>query len=323
MAAGVTSEISELVELGDLDELTRLVGRLCESADWDGLVELRDRCREALHRGKQLWPVAALAEYRSALDAPGRWAAAVLRPGAGRFALGPLSEVVASTHGWDELAPHAPPGPVAALAAHECVMRGEDLRGRSGIDPSVLDMPLALQPWELRYPLAEYRADVALFPSPTVPALTSRSLPSGVDQVDDRQSCDALLDVVAAWTTESNGRAHAVAVAGDAVSALAAFGLRSARMCEIAPSDALAHLAWAGASGGAHGRRRGMAPGRFSAWWALAAMAGLLEGWPVPADELGEAAGSLRWYAWDAGEPRTGWALRLAATTRRPTCLGL
>ena len=49
-------------------------------------------------------------------------------PGAGRFALGPLSEVAASTHTWAELAPHAPPGPLAAVTAHERVVRGEDLR---------------------------------------------------------------------------------------------------------------------------------------------------------------------------------------------------
>ena len=46
--------MAEMVELGDLDELTRMVDRLCGVGDWDGLVELRDRCRAALERGKQL-----------------------------------------------------------------------------------------------------------------------------------------------------------------------------------------------------------------------------------------------------------------------------
>jgi hypothetical protein len=55
-----------------------------------------------------------------------------------------------------------------------------------------------------------------------------------------------------------------------------------------------------------------MAAGRFGAWWALAAVAGLLDDWPVPPDELGEAGAELRWYLWDAGEPVTGWGLRLA-----------
>ena len=61
----------QLVELGDLDELVRQVDRLGDAEDWDGLVDLRDRCRRALERGRQLWPAASLAEYRLALDAPG------------------------------------------------------------------------------------------------------------------------------------------------------------------------------------------------------------------------------------------------------------
>jgi len=122
-----------------------------------------------------------------------------------------------------------------------------------------------------------------------------------------------LVELAVAWTTESNGRAQAVAVAGDAGAAVAALGPRMVRMAEVSPADALARLAWTGASGGAHGRRRGMSAGRFAAWWALAAMSGLLDCWPVPAAELGRAATGIRWYVWDVGEPVTGWSLRLAA----------
>ena len=305
--------ISELVELGDLDELTRMVDRLCRAQDWDGLLELRDRCRAALQRGKQLWPVAAHAEYRTALQAPAPWAAHVLEPGAGRFALGPLTEVAASTHTWAELGPHVTPGPLAALTAHERVVRGEDLRGGRHPDTAVLDLPLSLQPWEPIYPVAEYHPEEAHFPSPSLPSLRPVRLPSSVEPVDDRQSCDALVELAAAWATESNGRVEAVAVRGDGPAAVAALGPRSARMAEISVADALAHLAWAGANGGAHGRRRGMAAGRFGAWWALASIGDLLDHWPVPADELAEVSSSLRWYAWDAGEPLTGWSLRLVA----------
>src|SRR5439155_2173371 len=77
LADGV-SDNAGLVEQGDLDELTRQVERLVSAADWDGLVDLHDRCRRALERGKQLWPVAAHAAYRLALQAPGRWAASAL-----------------------------------------------------------------------------------------------------------------------------------------------------------------------------------------------------------------------------------------------------
>lgn len=304
--------IAQLVDRGDLDELIRMVDRLCLDHDWDGLVELRDSCRAALERGRQLWPAAAHAEYRIALEAPGRWAGRMLEPGAGRFTLGPLTEVAASTHRWDELAAHVPPGPLAGLAAHERVVRGEDLRGRGGVDTAVLELPLVLQSWEPAYPLAEYGPDRADFPSPGLPSLQRVELPRRHRPADDHEACDALVQLAAAWTTESNGRAEAVSVSGDGPAAVAALGLRSARMAETPAALALSHMAWAGASGGAHGRRRGMASGRFAAWWALAALRGLLDRWPSHPDELGDAAQSLRWWAWDAGEPWTGWRLQLA-----------
>ena len=85
-----------------------------------------------------------------------------------------------------------------------------------------------------------------------------------------------------------------------------------ARLAPLAPAEALAWLAWAGASGGAHGRRRGAAIGRFGAWWTVAALGGALDEWPLPPDEVGELAGELRWWWWDAGEPPLGWELQLA-----------
>ena len=314
MARGLTDDRrnAELVELGDLDELTRHIDRLCSARDWDGLLDLRDRCRRALERGKQLWPAAAHAEYRLALEAPARWAGAMLEPGAGRFALGPLTEVVASTHTWAELAPCVPPGPLAALTAHERVVRGEDLSDDDRIDRQVLELPLVLQPWEPAYPLATYAAEKADFPDvPPVP-LEAVALPPSAERVDDTESCRALVELVTAWTSESEGAAEAAAVAGDAPAAVAALGRDRARLAEVPPGHALAAMAWAAASGGGHGRRRGMAPGRFAAWWTVVALAGRLDEWPLPADAVGEAAASLRWYRWDPGAPDTGWALRLA-----------
>ena len=306
-------EIGRLVEMGDLDELTRLVDRLCRDEEWDVLLELRDLCRAALQRGKQLWPVAAHAEYRLALEAPGRWAGPMLEPGAGRFTLGPLTEVAASTHTWDELAPHIQPGPMAAMAAHERVMRGDDLRHDRGIDSRVLELPLVLQSWEPEYPLAKYGPSEAQFPSPALPRrMEPVSMPPSTDPSEDPEARRALLDLVSAWTTESNGRAEAVSVRGDAAAAVAAVGPPRARLGEVSTSSALAHMAWAGASGGAHGRRRGMATGRMAAWWVVAALAGLTDDGEFVAAEVGEAATSLRWMAWDAGEPRTGWSLHLA-----------
>ena len=304
---------AELVELGDLDELTRHVDRLVSARDWDGIVDLRDRCRRALERGKQLWPVAAHCEYRLALDAPAEWAATVLEPGAGQFALGPLPEVAASTHEWAELAPHLPAGPMAAICAHERVVRGEDLQGDPRIDPLVLDLPLVLQPWEPEYPVARYRSDRAEFGDVPAPPMRHLELltTSRIRVADDTQGVTALTDLAAAWVTQSNGTARAVCVQGGAMAALSALDVEAALFAEVPAGHALALMAWTAASGGAHGRRRGMASGRFSAWWALAALGGVLDDWPVPPEELGEIASELRWWRWDVPGSR-GWSLRLA-----------
>ncbi|HVF76493.1 MAG TPA: DUF6183 family protein [Acidimicrobiales bacterium] len=302
MAAGLN--------LDDIDGLTREVDRLCSVREWDGLLSLRDLCRAAMARGKQLWPVAAHAEYRLALEAPAPWAAQMLVPGTGRFALGPLPEVAASTHTWDDLAPHAPAGPVAALAAYERVVRGDDLTG-ADVEP-VFELPLALQDWEPAYPVADYRADKADFPAPPPPSSFWHRDHAAGGVISVPEAARALTELAEAWLTESNGRAEAAAVEGDAAAAVAALGPPTVRLASIEPADALAHMAWTAASGGAHGRRRGMAKGRFAAWWTVAAVGDSLDDWPLAPDELGELVHELRWFLWDAGEPVTGWSLRLA-----------
>lgn len=301
-----------LVELGDLDELIRQIDRLCDRREWAGLLDLRDRCRGALGRGKQLWPAASHAEYRLALEAPGEWAGAVIRPGAGHLALGPLPEVAAARHTWDELAPALAPGPLFTITAHERVVRGEDLRAVEGIDARVLDLPPTLQGWEPAYPVAEYEQHRARFPSPPTPERAPHEIGGAAEPVDDPDCVNALLELARAWTAESNGRAEAVAVRGGAFGAIAALGPRRVRSARLSPAEALAIMAWTGASGGAHGRRRGMAAGRFGAWWAATALVGLLDDWPLPPDELGAAIAELRWFSWDAWEPDTGWRFHLA-----------
>ena len=101
-------QLDAALRAGDLDELLRLVERYCDARDWDALARLHDRCRRGHETGQQLWPAAANAAYRLALDAPAAFAASVLEEGEGRFALGPLPEVAAQSHTWQELAPHAP-----------------------------------------------------------------------------------------------------------------------------------------------------------------------------------------------------------------------
>ena len=321
---GSGDRIGELIEGGDLDDLVRHVDHLCLEEDWDGLLELRDRSRKALERGRQLWPVASLAEYRLALEAPGRWAATVVVPGAGRFALGPLPEVAAQGHGWAELAAHLPPTPEATFVAHERVVRGEDLTGDDRIASAALELPLRLEPWEPGYPVAVYRADEAQFPERPSATLSAVELPAPVEELDDPDARDALVELAGAWVRESNGRARAVAVLGDARGAVATLvgagreapevGVVEVGLASVTVDDAMAAMAWTAASGGAHGRRRGMAAGRFGAWWAATALAMGLDCWPPSPDELGEILADLRWYRWEpAGGATTGWSLRLAA----------
>ncbi|MEW6153148.1 MAG: hypothetical protein AB1673_04025 [Actinomycetota bacterium] len=322
--------VADLVDMGDLDELLRRVDGFCDTRDWEGLADLRRRCRAAFERGRQLWPAASHAEYRLALEAPGRWAGPVVEPGAGRFALGPLSEVAASTHTWDELAPHLPLSPEAALVAHERVVRGEDLRSDGRVDPHVVDLPLVLQPWEPAYPLAHYRAYEATFDD-AAPAPTSIEGEGEVEgegegegevgtgaggpaPAAEAMAVEALVELVSAWTTQSGGTARAVAVQGhaaDAVAAVAGDGNGGLVLVPVDAAPALATMAWAGASGGARGRRRGMAQGRFAAWWAAAALAGdaALDAWP----DLGPHLGQVHFYRWHRTGPATGWSLRLAA----------
>ena len=306
--------VADLAAWGDAELLDARIDRLAFDQDWDGLLELRNLCRSALERGHQLWPVAARAEYRLALEAPAAWAGPLCEPGAGRFAPGPLAEVAAATHDWHELAPHLPVGPGAAHVAHERVLRGDDLTDDDTIDRSVIDVPLVLQPWEPDYPLAEYEVAEARFPAPTAPTGGGDVDLSGgaPTSVTDRDVVEALVELARPWSVESNGRAEAVAVEGEAPDAIAAFGVRDVTVWQVSAAEAMAHMAWTAASGGAYGRRRGMAAGRFAAWWAAAALCGTTDAWPVPPEELGEAISELRWYLWDSRVPSTGWSLRLA-----------
>ncbi len=302
--------VREAVDSGDLDRLTRLIDGLCSSRDWDGVVELRDRCRHALERGLQLWPAAEYAEYRLALEAPGPYAGAVLVEGAGRFALGPLWEVAASTHPWEELAPHVPDGPARSLCAHERVIRGEDLTGDPGIDPGVLDLPAVLARWEA-YPPAEYKAAKASFPTPEAPRLAPADLAPAGEVIDDGEVTEALVALAAPWQEQSNGRVSAVAVDGDLGAAIAASGVEGALVAPIGAPLAVSLMAWTGASGGAYGRRRGSPIGRFGAWWAAAAIAGVE--WPPDPGGFAAEIEKVTWAVWEPAGTPPGWSGCIAA----------
>lgn len=305
--------LDELVHRADLDGLVRLIDDRTATADWAGLLRARDRTRAAVDTGRQVWPAATLAEYRLALLAPPEYVAAVLDETdgmSGRFTIGPLTEVAAQYHTWDELAPVLDLGPRAAFVAHERVLRGDDVDAPDL--PAVLDLPTRLYPWEPQYALATYQDADAEFPRPPLPtAWRDIDLEPDAEVLDDDVEL-ATRQLVEPWLTSSNGQLDVVCVEGEIADALGALGLRRARVSRLDPEHALAWIAWAGASGGAHGRRRGAAAGRFGAWWLLAAFGDLLDEWPVDPDTLGELAGELRWYRWDAFEPELGWSLQLA-----------
>jgi hypothetical protein len=309
------SDLQPLVDAADVPALLRAIDGCCASRSWDTLVELAYRCREAIELGKQLWPVAMHIEYRLAYEAPGPYAAGVLRPGAARFALGPLTEVAASTHAWAELAGHLRDDASAAAVAQERVIRGEDLR-----DALPAELPLTRQSWEPSYALPRYRDREALFPAPDIAGATSgqpRELQPAASLPDD-PAVEALRSVVETWTSQSEGHIATAAVDGDAAGAIARLAPVAA-IEQVSGPQALAWLQWCGASGGAYGRRPGGAAGRFAAWWTLAALAGVP--WPDDAatdvdfaEALGVALGELRWYRWTphAGSAADGWHLHLA-----------
>ncbi len=305
-------QLDELIHRADLDELVRMIDDRCSARDWAGLLRVRDRSRHAVATGRQLWPAATLAEYRLALLATPAYAAAVLDETdglSGRFTIGPLTEVAAQHHTWDELQPLLDLGPRASFVAHERVLRGDSIDAPDL--PAVLDLPLGLQDWEPEYSLATYSDAGAEFPMPELPDDWVEVIPTASEIFDDDVDL-AVRQLVEPWLTGSNGQADVVCVEGGVAEALGALGLRRARLAELDATTALAWLAWAGASGGAHGRRRGAAAGRFGAWWTLAALGDVIDDWPVPPDELGRLATALRWYRWDAHEPAMGWALQLA-----------
>jgi hypothetical protein len=296
--------VHEAIEASDTDELLRVVDSLCAHGQWDGLVSLRARCREAVTRGRQLWGVEEHIRYRLALEAPGRWAGPAVTEGPARFTLGPLTEVAASTKSWAQLDPYMETGPERSWVAAERVLRGDVGIGE------VADLPDRLLDWEPHYQLATYKSDRVETPSPAMPHVEPVSLPRFPPPLEDLESEGALADLVLPWTNESNGRCDVATTEGDSLAAIRALGLSEARVGRVDAPTAMAWMGWAGASGGAHGRRRGAAAGRYGAWWVVAALCDL--DWPPKADAFEAGARRLNWHWFDDGAPGTGWQLRLA-----------
>lgn len=300
----------QLVDRGDLDEILRHIDRLCDERAWDALNDLRGRCLRAFERGHQLWPAASNAEYRIALDGPAELACRIVEDAELGFSLGPLTEVVAQNHPWADLEPHLQADPLRSVVATERVLRGDSVPA-DHVDTRVLGLPSTLAEWEQSL-LAKYTPYGAEFAAPAPVALTAGSLPEPGDIQPDDDVIEALRTLVAAWTQQSMGVISAVVVEGTAESAIAALGLPSARWAEGTLSSAAAVMQWAASSGGANGRRRGAAAGRFDTWWAIAALTNLLDDWPLSIDEITVAGTELRWVHFHDAGPSTGWGLHLA-----------
>ncbi len=307
--------VSDLVQRADLDGLVRMVDSLCAGKQWAELADLRNRSREAVLTGRQLWPAATLAEYRLALWAPAEWAATMLDESSGRFTIGPLTEVAAQNHTYESLAPHLDHSPRAGFVAHERALRGETIPD-DALNP--LEIPFAIQRWEPEYSLATYSDEGVDAPAPTLPSKFAAVKPRAtITRVDDVSVTLAVRQLLDTWTAASDGKVEVACVEGDAATAIAALavernGVEKPQLAELTPADALAWIAWAGASGGAHGKRRGAAAGRFGAWWLLASLGDLLDDWPVQPGQLHTVADELSWYWWQNGSPATGWSLQLA-----------
>jgi hypothetical protein len=229
---------------------------------------------------------------------------------AGRFTMGPLTEVIAQNHQWSELSEFLEPSPTSTYIAYECAIRGQKVD--SELFPA-LESPSTLLPIETKYALAEYHDNEAKFPTPAIPEMGSAiAIPeSSATIIQDPEVSAAFHQLADAWTTQSNGELQISCVEGSVLDALGALNVQEARLSLLASGEALAWLAWAGASGGAHGRRRGNALGRDAAWWTIAALAEKTFHWPIGNEELEDAANSLQWFWWDNNEPTAGWNVKL------------
>jgi hypothetical protein len=118
------------------------------------------------------------------------------------------------------------------------------------------------------------------------------------------------MELVKPWWDDSQGKAEVATVDGTIEGAIRVLGPHRVRIADVSLQTALEAMAWAGASGGGHGRRRGTPIGRAGAWWVLLELLGYDE---VPDDPsvLADEAEGVRWVLWDPGDRVGGWNLHL------------
>lgn len=320
----------------------READRLATGERWDETVALRDACLAATEEtGRQLWGPARYAAYRIALEGPAALAAAMLEPGVVRFGLGPLTEVVAQYHAFADLAPHLD-ATLLPVVAQERILRGEDLRDE--IDLADEDPPAVLQPFEPVYTVPLYRAQERVDGSfvPSTPGSADapwRAAPSSAGPSDDsaeraavpsraRALVRALEEGVAVWEAQSSADVVTAAIAAAPERAAALLGRDGIAWRPLSVADLFGLVAFAAASGGVRGRRRGGAAGRAHAWWLARTAAGMTDAAAASIDDLEFALEDLRLLelrspgeaAWRLevaiGHPEGEWAVALSALDR-------
>ena len=304
----MAASLDELIHRADLDALVRHVDDTCAARDYDHLLRVRDAARSAVETGRQLWPIATLANYRLALWAPAHLAVRALDDAARQFMPGPVSEILAVHHQWEQLSEHLEPGHDRSLTAYERALRGDRI---ADDEARVLDIPFDPAPFEPQYPLARYDDDGLIEEFPA--RATSSTVTTGRESVPlDDDTVEAFRDMMRPWTTQSNGAARAVVVEGGLAEACGAISSGTVRTGRVTADDALAMLAWAASSGGAHGKRRGGAGGRSEALWLLSVFAGLQDDFPDSLPELGAVVAGCEFHVFENDEtPTDGWGFHL------------
>ena len=246
MAIGV-SELDTLINSLDHDGLVLYVDGCCSSRDWTELLRVRDTCRLANDSGRQMWPITTLANYRLALHAPAEFAVQAMDETNTNFLFGPLSEVIAQHHSWDDLKGHLSDVHIADVVAHECGIRGADISYTPTLQ--VFDIPHTLQSWENQYQPPVYTdAGVQHDPPEFNGELRPLEIAAKANVVEDRDTTSALRAVIEPWISASNGRAEIRGAEGGVSEALASIGVVRARGQNITPADAISLITWAGSS---------------------------------------------------------------------------
>lgn len=310
----MASPLDELIQRADLDGLVRHVDDSCSARDWKHVLRIRDEARAAVKTGRQLWPIATLANYRLALWAPAELAVRALDDTARTFMPGPVSEILAVHHTWNDLEPFLAPDHDRSLVAYERALRGDV------IPPSeheALEIPFGIAAWEPEYPVVSYNDDGVVDDMPQLHTTWHSCATRTADPLDD-DTVHTFTRMMEPWTAHSNGQARAAVVEGELEDALGALQLTTTDFSELTPHAAMQWLTWAASSGGAHGKRRGMASGRSEALWLLATFTGLDDTWPRSFDELGDViTNQLEFFAFTAANHSAReWWLQVAIVDR-------